>query len=139
MARPDTSRDIKKPGPDRFLKQTVDHSEWCWPRLSAASTNRISTVAAFRDHVDKVAETSGTATQTRYEFVQVSTLIAMAEAGLGVALLPRIAIPASTRLSSMLIKPRLKRVIAVASIKGARPSPTVNYFIGMYGELMAPS
>ncbi|SDD63027.1 hypothetical protein SAMN05421548_122124 [Paraburkholderia lycopersici] len=63
----------------------------------------------------------------------------MAEAGLGVALLPRIAIPASTRLSSMLIKPRLKRVIAVASIKGARPSPTVNYFIGMYGELMAPS
>ena len=100
---------------------------------------QLSTATAFRDHVDKVAETSGMAIQARYEFVQVSTLIAMAEAGLGVALLPRIAIPDSTRLSCVLIKPKLKRVIAVVSIKGHRPSPAANHFIGMCGELMAPA
>ncbi|WP_206956947.1 LysR family transcriptional regulator [Trinickia acidisoli] len=100
---------------------------------------KFSNATAFRDHIDSVIEASGVTVRNSYEFVQASTLIAMAEAGLGVALLPRIAIPRTTSLPMRLIKPKLKRTIAIISVRGHRPSPAAGHFIRMCHERIPPS
>jgi DNA-binding transcriptional LysR family regulator len=72
-----------------------------------------------------------------YEFTHVSTIVAMAEAGLGVAVMPRVAIPKHTDLKALRIaRPAITRTIGIISIRGHTPSPSATRFIEMCDALM---
>ena len=80
--------------------------------------------SALRDHVDRVLKAHSPERETRFEMMQAPTLVAMAEAGMGVALLPAIAIPATTILKPLLIvEPKISREIGIISIKAHSLSP----------------
>jgi DNA-binding transcriptional LysR family regulator len=94
---------------------------------------------AFRDHVDGALRAQGLVAETNYEFMQVTTLVAMAEAGLGVALLPGVGIPASTALKAVRVtQPRLGRTIGILSIRGHLLSPAAQRLVGFCKDWLKP-
>lgn len=98
----------------------------------------LSNATAFREHVDRAVQASGMPIATNYEFTQVSTLVAMAQAGLGTALLPRIAIPARSKLKVVSLRPALSRTVAILTIRGHRLSPSAMRFTTMCRDLLPP-
>lgn len=98
----------------------------------------LSHATAFREHVDQAAQAGGMSIQTNYEFMQVSTLVAMAETGLGIALLPRIAIPSQSKLRVVNLRPALSRTVAILTIRGHRLSPSAMRFTAMCRDLLPP-
>ena len=63
---------------------------------------------------------------TKYEFTQAQTLISMAEAGLGAAILPRVALPARMSASVRTLRithPPMVRQVAVITSRGQHLSP----------------
>lgn len=60
---------------------------------------------------------------TRYEFSQAQTLISMATAGLGAAILPKIALPARVSASThvlRIVNPALSREVSIITLGGQR-------------------
>jgi DNA-binding transcriptional LysR family regulator len=96
----------------------------------------LSNSTLFRNHLDSVLKANGVEPELNYEFTHVSTLIAMAEAGLGVAVLPRIAIPRKTLLKAVRITgPAISRTIAVITIRGHSLSPAAARLVDLCGQL----
>jgi DNA-binding transcriptional LysR family regulator len=94
---------------------------------------------AFRDHIDRALTNSGLVVGTNYEFMQVTTLVAMAEAGLGVAVLPHVGIPSSTTLKPLrVVQPVLSRTIGILTIRGHQLSPAAVHFVGFCKRLIEP-
>jgi DNA-binding transcriptional LysR family regulator len=92
--------------------------------LSKLPLLKLSSSTAFRDHIDDALRSNGLVVETNYEFTQVTTLVAMAEAGLGIALLPRVAIPRNIKLKVVRITgPVRSRTIAIVTIRGHSLSP----------------
>lgn len=84
----------------------------------------LSSASLFRRHLDDTLRTQGLEAEMNYEFTHASTLVAMAEAGLGAGLLPRVAVPARTRLKALRIThPVLSRTICIVTIRGHTLSP----------------
>lgn len=78
------------------------------------------------------------APQLSYEFTSVNTMVAMAEAGLGIAVLPSVAVPRGTVLTQLrVIRPAMLRTIAVVTIRGHTASPSAARFISMC-DLLTP-
>lgn len=93
------------------------------PVLSLAASTR------FQEDIQSAAREQGVRLQTRYEFMQISTMVAMAEQGLGVAVLPRVAIPAHTHLKPLpVIEPALRREIGIVSARGKPLTPVAQRF-----------
>lgn len=108
--------------------------------LSKMPLLMLSNASAFRGHVEKALSTNGLEAKSNYEFVHVNTLIAMAEAGLGVALLPRIAIPRKTPLKVVrVVNPALSRTISIATIRGHTLSPSASRLVDLLSQLIAPT
>jgi DNA-binding transcriptional LysR family regulator len=106
--------------------------------LSKLPLLKLSSSTAFRDHVDNALRLHGLVAESNFEFMHVNTLIAMAEAGLGVALLPRIAIPRKTPLKAVrIINPALSRTIAVVTIRGHSLSPAAARLVELCNDLIA--
>ena len=100
----------------------------------------LSDASTFRGHLEKVLSANGLEAKSNYEFAHVNTLIAMAEAGLGVALLPRIAIPRKTPLKVVrVVKPGLSRTISVSTIRGHTLSPSASRLVDLFSQLIAVS
>ncbi|MDQ8728022.1 LysR substrate-binding domain-containing protein [Bradyrhizobium sp. LHD-71] len=75
--------------------------------------------------------------ELNYEFTHVSTIVAMAEAGLGVAIMPRLAVPSHTKLKPLrIVRPSIARTIGVVSIRGHTLSPSAARFVEMCNALM---
>ncbi|WP_422099468.1 LysR substrate-binding domain-containing protein [Variovorax sp.] len=107
--------------------------------LSKLPLLKLSSSTAFRDHVDNALKANGLSHDSNYEFTQVTTLVAMAEAGLGIALLPRVALPRRTPLKVVrIIGPALSRTIAVVTIRGHSLSPAAARLVEMCNQLIAP-
>ncbi|MCT8180057.1 LysR family transcriptional regulator [Variovorax sp. CY25R-8] len=107
--------------------------------LSKLPLLKLSSSTAFRDHVDNALKANGLSHESNYEFMQVTTLIAMAEAGLGIALLPRVALPRRTPLKVVrIIGPALSRTIAIVTIRGHSLSPAAARLVEMCNKLIAP-
>jgi DNA-binding transcriptional LysR family regulator len=107
--------------------------------LSKLPLLKLSSSTAFRDHVDNALKANGLSHDSNYEFMQVTTLVAMAEAGLGIALLPRVALPRRTPLKVVrIIGPALSRTIAVVTIRGHSLSPAAARLVEMCNQLIAP-
>jgi DNA-binding transcriptional LysR family regulator len=107
--------------------------------LSRMPLLKLSTSTAFREHLDEALRANGLPVETNYEFVHVNTLIAMAEAGLGVALLPRIAIPRKTSLKVVRVSsPVLTRTVSIVTIRGHSLSPAAAKLVELCDELIPP-
>lgn len=97
----------------------------------------LSNSTLFRNHLDSVLKANDIESELNYEFTHVSTLIAMAEAGLGVAVLPRIAIPRKTLLKAVRITgPAISRTIAVITIRGHSLSPAAARLVDLCDKLV---
>ena len=71
--------------------------------------------------------------------VQINTLVAMAEAGLGICILPAMAVPPKTRLKSLhIVRPSLPRTIAIVTIRGHTLSPSAARFVQLCDMLKPP-
>jgi DNA-binding transcriptional LysR family regulator len=99
--------------------------------LSHATQLRAAIEAAMKERNRTLA--------TRYEFTQAQTLITMASAGLGVAILPRIALPqtidanmAALRITS----PALKRRIGLITARGRSLSPASQRLAELLKQLL---
>jgi DNA-binding transcriptional LysR family regulator len=89
--------------------------------------------------LEKAQKTSGVALNVKYEVHQVQTQIAMAAAGLGVAILPRVAIPAKPdpRLRAVpIVDPPLVRELCVVTLRGQFLPPVATRFIEILQTLI---
>lgn len=93
----------------------------------------------FRNDMDAALKAQDLQPEMNYEFTNVSTLVAMAEAGLGIGLLPGVAVPAKTSLKAVrIITPSLSRTIAIITIRGHSLSPAAARLVDLCDRLMAP-
>ncbi|MES2979754.1 MAG: LysR substrate-binding domain-containing protein [Pseudomonadota bacterium] len=100
----------------------------------------LGTSSLFRHHLDSALKEHGLVAESNYEFTHVSTLIAMAEAGLGVAILPRVGLPPKTRLKAVRVTgPVLSRSIAVITIRGHSLSPAASRLVDLCEQMLVPA
>jgi DNA-binding transcriptional LysR family regulator len=85
-----------------------------------------SRAAALRGNLERELAARGLSFDIRYEVLHAPTLVAFARAGLGVAILPKVTIPArlGARLRAVpIIEPRLERSLDVITRRGHALSP----------------
>ena len=76
---------------------------------------------------------------TRYEFTQAQTLISMASAGLGAAILPKVALPQRVDSSTYVLRivnPALVRQVAVITMRGQNHSPASFRLVELLKQLL---
>ena len=89
--------------------------------------------------LEKAQKSSGVTLNIKYEVQQVQTQIAMAAAGLGAAILPRVAIPLKPdpRLRAVpIVDPPLVRELCVVTLRGQFLPPVATRFIEMLQRLI---
>jgi len=90
----------------------------------------------FHQHLMQSLRSENLDPELHYQFTSVSTMVAMAEAGLGIGVLPSVAVPPGTRLVALrIVRPVMTRTIAVITIRGHTASPSAARFIAMCGLL----
>jgi DNA-binding transcriptional LysR family regulator len=107
--------------------------------LSHLPTLVLTGSAAMQGMLDKAQKTAGITLNIKYEVQQVQTQIAMATAGLGAAILPRIAIPAKldARVRAVpIVDPPLVRELCVITLRGQFLSPVAARFVEMLQRLI---
>lgn len=93
----------------------------------------------FRKHLQETLAAEGLQPDLGYEFTHVSTTIAMIEAGLGVGILPGVAVPRRTSLAVVrIVRPVMTRTISVMTIRGHTLSPAAARFVELCGLLAPP-
>lgn len=85
-----------------------------------------TTATAMRRLVDGAMQQKGLQVPTRYQFIQAETIIAMAEAGLGVAIQPASRLtkinPAKAKILK-LVEPTIERAMALITLRNQKLSP----------------
>lgn len=93
----------------------------------------------FQVHLSQALEDEDIAPELNYMVTHVSTLVAMAEAGLGICILPAMAAPPRTPLKMLrIVNPALPRTIAVMTIRGHTLSPSAARFVQLC-DMLAPA
>ena len=93
----------------------------------------------FHVHLLQMLQQEGLAPELNYEFTHVSTLVAMAEVGLGVGIMPKVAVPRHDALRVLkIVRPSMSRTIGIVTIRGHTPSPSAGRFVEMCGALIPP-
>jgi DNA-binding transcriptional LysR family regulator len=85
---------------------------------------------AMRHIVDQVLQDSGVEAPSRYQFIQAETIIAMAEAGLGIAVQPGTRLekhPPTTARVMTLTEPHIRRAMSLISLKNRDLSPAARH------------
>jgi DNA-binding transcriptional LysR family regulator len=107
--------------------------------LAALPVLGLGASSSLQQDVNAAATGHGVNLKTHYEFAQVHTIIAMAEAGLGVAVLPHISLPDKTRLKALrIIEPVLRRELGIISLRGQPLTPVAQRFAELAEELLVP-
>ena len=107
--------------------------------LSHVPTLVLTGSSAIHRMLEKAQKSTGVTLNIKYEVLQVQTQIAMAAAGLGVAILPRIAIPAKPdpRLRAVpIVDPPLVRELCVVTLRGQLLSPVATRFVEMLQRMI---
>ncbi|MCJ9728692.1 LysR family transcriptional regulator [Bradyrhizobium sp. PRIMUS42] len=123
--------------PKRFLNTAKD-------TISLATlTNMpllvLSAATALRRMLEATLRERNLSFTTRYEFAQAQTLISMADAGLGAAILPRVALPTRASRNAFalrIVNPPLIRQVAVITLKGQSLSPASERLVQLLQELI---
>ena len=95
--------------------------------------------SAIQSVLDEAQQVAGVTLNIKYEVRQVQTQIAMAAAGLGAAIVPRIAVPAlpDPRLVVVpIVDPPLSRELGIITMKGQRLSPIAARLVTMLQRLL---
>ena len=95
-------------------------------RLATMPLLMLSSATALRGTLENAMKERGVDFLTRYEFAQAATLISMAEAGLGAAILPSVAVPQKLGRNLRvlpIVNPSLHRQIALITARGYALSP----------------
>ena len=107
--------------------------------LSHMPTLVLSGSSALHGMLEKAQKAAGVTLNIKYEVQQVQTQIAMAAAGLGAAILPRIAIPTKPdpRVRAVpIVDPPLVRELCVVTLRGQFLPPVAARFIEMLQRLI---
>jgi DNA-binding transcriptional LysR family regulator len=107
--------------------------------LSAMPLLLLEQGTALRKIVEDAMAVQGLTVQTHYQFIQAQTLISMASAGLGAAVLPNIVIPAMLDPSVQklrIVDPPLVRELAVVTLPGQSLSPAASRLIELLRQMM---
>lgn len=95
-------------------------------RLATMPLLMLSSATALRGTLDTAMRERGLVFSARYEFAQAATLISMADAGLGAAILPSVAVPQNLGRNVHalpIVNPSLNRQIALITARGYALSP----------------
>lgn len=110
------------------------------PTLANMPLLVLNPATALRGMLDTVLRERKLSYTTRYEFAQAQTLISMVSAGLGAAILPRIALPAtidSSMYALRIVNPSLTRVVSLITAKGQSLSPASHGLAELLKQLIA--
>ena len=118
--------------PDEFAERLPDPVRVA--DLATVPIMMYSNAAALRQELDDIVGALGVKLDIRVEVVHVNTLLAFARAGVGVALVPRIALP--PRLGPKLrvvrvVDPVIERSLDIITLRGHRTSPVAQRLITM--------
>ncbi|MFG1421634.1 LysR family transcriptional regulator [Roseixanthobacter liquoris] len=94
----------------------------------------LNPATALRELFERKMRELGFTFTTHFQFTQAQTLISMAEAGLGAAILPKIALPetiGATTRALRIVDPSLMRELAVISLKGQSFSPAASRLVDL--------
>ncbi|MDB5851673.1 MAG: hypothetical protein JWP29_5425 [Rhodoferax sp.] len=94
----------------------------------------------FQRQLNQALADEGVAPELSYMVTHVSTLVAMAEAGLGICIMPAMAAPPRTPLKALrIVRPALPRTIAIMTIRGHTLSPSAARFVQLCDMLAPPA
>ncbi|MFB9261684.1 LysR family transcriptional regulator [Bradyrhizobium erythrophlei] len=99
----------------------------------------LSAATALRRMLEATTRERNLSFTTRYEFAQAQTLISMADAGLGAAILPRVALPLRTSPKThalRIVNPPLIRQVALITLKGQSLSPASARLVQLLRQLI---
>lgn len=95
--------------------------------------------AALRALLEETMRARNLVLTTRYQFTQAQTLISMACAGLGAAILPQVALPARIDRSTYamrIVEPALRRQVALITLRGHALSPASSRLVHLLRSLL---
>ena len=124
--------------PKRFL--TTGKTTITLATLSSMPLLVLNSATALRGMLESAMKDRHLTLSTKYEFTQAQTLISMANAGLGAAILPKVAIPPKIdprTYSLRIVNPPLVRQIAVITMRGQSLSPASLRLVHLLKERIA--
>ncbi len=89
----------------------------------------LNQATALRAAVDDTAKAMGLELKTRYQFNQAQTLISMANAGLGAAVLPAVVLPEHPHPDThemLIVEPEIARQVAIITVRARTMSPAAS-------------
>lgn len=107
--------------------------------LSDAPLLMLSRATALRSMLETSMSERGLRFTTRYVFSQAQTLISMANAGLGVAILPKVVLPARADPGTYVLKitnPTLSRTVCINTLRGQKLSPASLKLVSLLKKLI---
>lgn len=99
----------------------------------------LSPATALRGMLEQALQERNLSFSTRYQFTQAQTLISMASAGLGAAILPRVALPLRIHASTHVLRitnPQLVRQVAIITMRGQKLSPASLRLVELLKQLV---
>lgn len=124
--------------PKRFVTTTKDTISFA--TLTNMPLLVLSHATALRGMLEVAMKERHLTFTTRYEFTQAQTLISMASAGLGAAVLPKVALPSQLDPSVYalrIVNPPLLRQVAVITVRGQALSPASLRLVQLLRQLIA--
>ena len=101
----------------------------------------LNPATALRELIDLTVADQGLQLSTNYQFTQTQTLITAAVAGLGTAILPKIAVPLDPHPDIQvlrIVEPVMTREIAIITLRGHALSPAAARLADLVPEMMDP-
>jgi DNA-binding transcriptional LysR family regulator len=96
---------------------------------------------ALRKLVEETAAELKLTLSTRFQFTHAQTLLSMAECGLGVAILPKVALPrqlVAPMRAIPIVKPVLSRRLAIITLRGHVVSPATSRLLPFFRRMGTP-
>ena len=123
--------------PRRFIR--TDRSTIALSTLTNMPLLLMDPAAALRSLVEETMRERNLTLTTRFQFTQAQTLISMAQAGMGAAILPEIALPRRRHPSTYVLRivdPPLLRQMALITTRGQALSPASQRLVKLLRELI---
>lgn len=126
--------------PRRFLRKRL--SAITLAQICEMPVLLLSKAAAFRATLEAALRSQNLSIPTRYEVMQPQTLIAMAMAGLGVAILPKVAVsemPNGDIQMLRIVEPVITREVGIVTLRGQGLSPAATRLVDLIREGIDPA
>ena len=123
--------------PRRFIR--TDRSTIAFSTLTNMPILILDPATALRSLIESTMRVRNIPLTNRFQFTQAQTLISMAEAGLGAAILPEVALPVRRHASTYVLRivdPPLLRQVALITTRGHALSPASHRLVGVLREVI---